>query len=186
MEIDLPAEDDPRRLEVRRVVRAEPEAHPEAARRRRVRGAALAAALRARRRSRAAAHHRRRDAARRRVEAGQPDRHRALRADPRRARERRAEGAVHLADAHRRGDVVPAVQRARRRLRPREPEHARRARRRRLRRQRPEDLDVARRARQVRHPDRAHQLRRGEAPRHLLLHHPDEPRRASRSGRSAT
>ena len=121
-----------------------------------LRRAALAAAVRTRRRSRAPAHHRRRDAARRRVAPGQPDRHRPLRADPRRARVRRAEGPVHLADAHRRGHVVPAVQRAGRRLRPRQPQHAGRARRRRLRRQRPEDLDVARRARQVRHPDRAH------------------------------
>ena len=100
--------------------------------------------------------------------------------------ERRAEGPVPLADAHRRGAVVPAVQRAGRGLRPREPEHARRARRRRVRRERPEDLDVARRRREVRHPDRAHALRRVEAPRHLVLHHPDGPRRASRSGRSAT
>ena len=60
--------------------------------------------------------------------------------------ERRAEGPVPPADAHRRGAVVPAVQRTGRRLGPRQPEHARRARRRRVRRERPEDLDVARRA----------------------------------------
>ena len=86
----------------------------------------------------------------------------------------------------RRGAVVPAVQRARRGIRPREPEHARRARRRRLRRERTEDLDVTRRRREVRHPDRSHPDRRVEAPRHLVLHHPDGPRPASRSARSAT
>ena len=32
-------------------------------------------------------------------------------------------------------------------------------------------------ARQVRHPDRAHAHRRDEAPRHLVLHHPDGPPR---------
>ena len=40
---------------------------------------------------------------------------------------RRAEGPLPLADAHGRGDVVPAVQRAGRRLRPRQPEHTRRS-----------------------------------------------------------
>ena len=43
--------------------------------------------------------------------------------------------------AHRRGHVVPAVQRARRRLRPRRAHDARRARRRRVGRQRPEGVD---------------------------------------------
>ena len=121
-----------------------------------------------------------------RREADEPDRHRPLRPDPRRPRQRRAEGPLPHADARGGRAVVPAVQRARRGLRPREPEHARRARRRRLRRQRTEDLDVARRRREVRHPDRAHADRRVEAPRHLVLHHPDGPRQASRSGRSAT
>ena len=55
--------------------------------------------------------------------------------------------------------------------------HACRARRRHLPRQRSEDLDVARRARQVRDPHRAHARRRVEAPRHLVLHHPDGPAR---------
>ena len=155
MDVDLPAEDDPRRVEVRAWFTAHPTPTP----------AELVdagyvvphwpAPVRSRRRARAPAHHRGRDAARGRDQAGQPDRHRSLRPDPRRARERRAEAAVPDADADRRRAVVPAVQRARRGLRSREPQHARRARRRHLPRERSEDLDVARRARQVRHPHRA-------------------------------
>ena len=54
----------------------------------------------------------------------------------------------------RRGDLVPAVQRARRRLRPGRAAHARRARRRRLGHQRPEDLDLRRALRRLGHPRR--------------------------------
>ena len=77
--------------------------------------------------------------------AARPVRHRARHVHP---------DAVHLGHAGtarplrpqgaaRRGDLVPAVLRAGRRLRPCRPAHARGARRRRLGRQRPEDLDLA-------------------------------------------
>ena len=112
--------------------------------RRGLRHRALARAVGARRRARAPAHHRRRAQAGRCREAAQPDRHRALRTGDRRPRDGGAEAALPAADAPRRGDVVPALQRARGRLRPRQPRHPRRARRRRVHRQRPEDLDVAR------------------------------------------
>ena len=62
--------------------------------------------------------------------------------------------------AARGGGLVPAVLRAGRRLRPRRPAHARRARRRRLGRQRPEDLDLRRALLRLRHAGDAHRLRR--------------------------
>ena len=89
-----------------------------------LRRAALAAALRPRRRPRAAADHRGRDA---------PGRACRSRTNPIgighcgpilvALGQRGAEAALPLADAHRRGAVVPALQRAGRGLRPREPEH---------------------------------------------------------------
>ena len=64
-------------------------------------------------------------------------------------------------------------------------QHASGARRRRVRRQRPEDLDVGRPHREVRHPHRPDRSRRAEAQGHLVLHLPDGHARASRSGRSS-
>ncbi len=75
----------------------------------------------------------------------EPDRHRLGRPDDHPRRHRGAEGALPVPAARRRGDLVPAVQRARRRQRPGRPRHPRRARRRRVRRERPEDLDLVRR-----------------------------------------
>ena len=49
----------------------------------------------------------------------QPRRHQPRGPDVARARHRRAEGAVAAVDPHRRRDLVPALQRTRRRLRPR-------------------------------------------------------------------
>ena len=121
VDIDLPAEDDPRRLEIRALAGASTRTRRRPIWSTRARGPALARAVGARRRARAAADHRRRAEAGRRRQADEPDRHRALRAGARRARHRRAEGALPPADAARRGDVVPAVQRARGRLRPGQP-----------------------------------------------------------------
>ena len=60
------------------------------------------------------------------------------------ARHRRAEGALPPRHRHRPAGVVPALQRARRRLRPRRPQRPGRARRRRVDRQRPEGVDLGR------------------------------------------
>ena len=76
-----------------------------------------------------------------------------------------AAGPLPHAAAGRRGDLVPAVQRAGRRVRPGQPRHPRRARRRRVGGQRPEDLDLAGPVLPVRHPHRPHRPRRGEARR---------------------
>ena len=67
--------------------------------------------------------------------------------------------ALRAAGAARRGDLVPVVLRAGRRLRPRGAAHARGARRRRLDHQRPEDLDLRRAFRRFRHHRRAHRSR---------------------------
>ena len=68
------------------------------------------------------------------------------------------------ADAPRRRGVVPALQRARGRLRPRQHHHPRRARRRRVGRHRPEGVDVGGAPGRVGHPPRPHRPRRAEAP----------------------
>ena len=90
------------------------------------------------------------------------------------------------ADAPRRRDVVPAVQRARGRLRPGVAAHARRARRRRVGRRRAEGVDVERAARRVGHPHRPHRSRRRQARRHHLLRRRHGHARASTSGRCAS
>ena len=146
MDVDLPAEDDPAAARGAALVRGAPGADAARAGRRGVRRAALAAAVGPRRRPELQLiidDEMRRAGVSKPIE---PDRHRPLRADPRRARRTTSRRTATSADAHGRGDVVPAVQRAGRGLRPRQPQHPRRARRRRLRRERPEDLDVARRA----------------------------------------
>ena len=77
-----------------------------------------------------------------------------------------AAGRDHRADAAQRGDLVPGLLRARRRLRPRGGGHPRRPRRRRLRGQRPEDLDHERHARRQDLHDRPHRagLRAAQGP----------------------
>ena len=82
-------------------------------------------------------------------------------------RHRRAEARDHRADAAQRGDLVPGLLRARRRIRPREPHHAGRGRRRRLRGQRPEDLDHQRAARRQDLRPGAHRPGVAAPPRHL-------------------
>ena len=76
---------------------------------------------------------------------------------------RRAEEHLDPEHPQRRRPLVPGVQRARGRQRPRQPAHARRARRRRLRAQRPEDLDLHRPHRQVGPVPRPHRPRRHRA-----------------------
>ena len=63
------------------------------------------------------------------------------RAADHRCRDARAEGPAPAADPDRRRDLVPGLFGDRRRIGPRQPDHARRARRRQLHRQRPQDLD---------------------------------------------
>ena len=71
-------------------------------------------------------------------------RHAPRRADDPHPRHRRAEGALPPTDRRRAGGLVPALQRAGRRLRPRERAGQGRARRRRVDHQRPEGVDVGR------------------------------------------
>ena len=105
--------------------------------------------------------------------------------DDRPRRHRGAEGALPLPAARGRGDLVPALQRARRRQRPRQPGHPGRARRRRVGRQRPEDLDVAGPALEVRHPHRPHRPRRRRSTRASRTSSARWTRPASRSARSS-
>ena len=81
------------------------------------------------------------------------------------ARQRRAAQARAAADVHRRGDLVPAVLRARRGLRPRRPRDALRARRRRVGRQRAEGVEHARAPRRPGHARRAHRSRAARSTR---------------------
>ena len=73
--------------------------------------------------------------------------------------------------------VVPAVQRARRRLRPRRSADQGRSGRRRVDRQRPEGVDLGRPGRRPRHAARPHRPRRAQAPGHHLLRHRHAPAR---------
>ena len=86
-------------------------------------------------------------------------------ADRRRARHRGAEGPVPAAALHRRGDLVPAVQRARRRLRRGQPGHPGGARRRRVGGERPEGLDDGRPSAELRAAPRPDRPRGAQAPR---------------------
>ena len=74
-----------------------------------------------------------------------------------------AEGALPRADPHRRGDLVPGLLRARRRLRSRGAEDARGPRRRRVGRHRSEGVDERRPVLEVVHARRAHRPRGAEA-----------------------
>ena len=96
-------------------------------------------------------------------------RHRDGRADADRARHRSAEAAVPPGAAARRRGVVPAVQRAGRRVRPRRAADPRRARRRRVGRRRAEGLELGRAPQRARHPAGAHRPGRAEAQGHHVL-----------------
>ena len=94
----------------------------------------------------------------------QRDRARHGRPDDHRPRQRRAEDALPVEDPLRRGDLVPGLLGARRRLRPRRRAHARGAERRPLCRQRPEGLVVVRAPRRLVHPRHARGPRRAALP----------------------
>ena len=97
---------------------AQPDADRPPAGRGRLRRAALAEAVGPRRRPDPPDHHRRGAAAGRRAPAVEHDRHRLGRAHDRARRHRGAEGALPVPAARRRGDLVPALQRAGLGLRP--------------------------------------------------------------------
>ena len=78
---------------------------------------------------------------------------------------------------HRPAGLVPALQRAGRRLRPRRPHGQGGPGRRRVDRQRPEGLDLAGPDRRHGHAPRPHRPRRAEAPGHHLVRHRHAPAR---------
>ena len=102
------------------------------------------------------------------------DRRRHARPDADRARHRGAEAAPPRPDADGGGGVVPALLRARGRLRPRRPADARApARRRLVAALGPEGVDDERPARQLRPAARAHERRRAQAQGPDDVHRPD-------------
>ena len=118
-----------------------------------------------------------RDGARRRAADPERPRHRPARSRAHPSRQRGAAPPLHPADALRRGDLVPGLQRARRRQRPRRAAHQRRDRRRRLRAERSEDLDDLRPVGGLDLRPRTHRLER-PLRRHLV--HPLQARHARR------
>ena len=96
---------------------------------------------------------------------------------------RRAEAPAAAAGDHRRGHVVPAVQRAGRRLRPRRPDDAGDARRRRVGGRRAEAVEHERPSRRPRPAARPHRLGRAQASRDHVLRPADAP--AGRGGAAA-
>ena len=121
----------------------------------------------------------------RRVERRLHDLHRHGGADDPGPRHRRAEGPLPAPDAAGRRDVVPALQRAGRRLGPGGPVDPRRARRRRVGRHRAEGVDLVARPCPLGDAARPHRRRRPQAPRHQLLPARHDDRPASTSGRCA-
>ena len=92
---------------------------------------------------------------------------------PVRARDRGAAASLPPADRPQRGGLVPALQRAGRRFRPRLAGHQGRARRRRLGRHRPEGVDHVGAPLRLGRAPGPHRRRRAEAPgAHLLPHRP--------------
>ena len=92
--------------------------------------------------------------------------------------------ALAAGDPHRRRDLVPAVQRARRGLRPRVADDQGRARRRRLAALGPEGVDLVRAVRPLGHLPGPHRPRRAEAQGHLVSRRRHAGARASRCARS--
>ena len=173
VDFELPPDDDPRRVEVRRWLAEHPR-RAGAAGRGGLRGAALAAPVGPRRRPDPPADHRRRAAPGGRQPADQPDRHRVGRPDARARRHapsRRSATCCRCSRARRSGASCSASRAPASDLA--EPRHAGRARRRRVGGQRPEDLDVAGPVLAVRHPHRPHRSRRRQAQGDLVLHLPD-------------
>ena len=96
---------------------------------------------------------------------------RDARADAHLVGHRGTEAALPAENSDRRGNLVPGLLRARRRLRPGVAEDARGNRRRRVRRQRPESLDLRRAVRRHDVLPGAHRPRGAQASRHLLHPH---------------
>ncbi len=137
---------------------------PAPAVRRRLGGAALAGgARRARRDAHGVGDLLRGARPRPRAAPGQRARHPARRPDPDGVGHGGPEGPLPRTDPVGRGDLVPGVLRARRRLGPRRAQDARRARRRRLAGHRAEGLDQRGAAREVVHARRSNRRRRGQA-----------------------
>ena len=115
-------------------------------------------------------------AQRQRPEHGWADRHPA--------RHARTAAAVRRTDGPRHRAVVPAVQRAGCRLRPREPRHEGRARRRRVRHHRPEGVELEGRRERVGHAAVPHRPRRAEASRAVVrdARHAPARRRGATAG----
>ena len=149
--------------------------------RRRLLRAELAGPLRRSRPADGLRRHPRRRARRRRRAA--PSEPRLPRPGHHHARQRGDQGPVPPRPDQRARALVPGLQRARRRLRPRVAAHDRDARRRRVRDQRPQDLDELLRRRRLVHPPRSHRPRRAEAQGALCVRGADGPARASSSGR---
>ena len=157
------AEQQPRPADVvdRRRVLGPPGRVAHRALRRRVLRAELAGALRRPRSADGVRRHPRRGArGRGRAAAPEPRLPRAGHLD---ARQRGDQGPVPSRPDQRPRALVPGLQRARRRLRPRVVAHDRDARRRRVRDRRPQDLDELLRRRRLVLPPRAHRSRRPEA-----------------------
>ena len=91
------------------------------------------------------------------------------------ARHPGADRPLRARHRHRPEGVVPALQRAGRRLRPRRPPDPRHQGRRRVGRHRPEGVDLRRPGGRPRHAHRPHRRRRAEAPGHHLLRHRHAP-----------
>ena len=100
---------------------------------------------------------------------GQPDRARVGRPDDRGRRDARAAAPVAARHPRRLRAVVPALQRARGRLRPGRPAHPGRARRRPVRGERTEDLEHVGQPQRVGDPAGPHRSRRAGPSRHLVL-----------------
>ena len=180
-------DDDDLRARARRLLEQYPPVHhrarhlPPRAVRRRAGLAPLPAGLRRPRRvDRAAADRRRPPEGRGRAAEWsdhEPDRHRPVRGDRAGFRQRGAEAPLPPGAVHRRGAVVPALQRARERFRPRVTRDAGRARRRRVGRRRPEGVDERRPPRPPRVAAGPHRPGRREARRpHRVRHRPARAR----------
>ena len=122
----------------------------------------------------------------RQADAAVPDRRGHVRADRDGVRQRGEQAALSAEACVGRGDLVPALLGAGRRLRRRGPAHPRREEGRQLDRQRPEDLDLGRallRLRPAHHPHRS-QCAQAQGPHHVLPRHEEQRRRgAGRSSR---
>ncbi len=117
----------------------------------------------------------------RQADAAVPDRRGHVRPDRDGVRQRGAQAPLSAETRLRRTDLVPAVFRARRRIRRRGPAHPRREAGRQLDRQRPEDLDLGRALFRLRPSDHPHRSQCAEAqgPDDVLPRHEEQGRRSA-------